>query len=72
MVKVFENSSTHSYTNLVQDPTVKYAKKHFKIYFALCYRKGSFECFLECFLMKKGLGTLEVKLKYLIRGAKIV
>jgi len=39
--KVFEISSTHSYT-----PLVKYAKKHlFLKTFALCYRNGSFECF---------------------------
>jgi len=28
--KVFENFSTHSYINLEQDPTVKYAKEKFK------------------------------------------
>jgi len=27
MAKVFEISSTHSYTSLAQDPMVKYAKK---------------------------------------------
>jgi len=57
--KVFEISSTHFYTSLVQDPMFKYALETLNVFFALCYRNGSF----ECFLMKKRLWTL-VKTKY--------
>jgi len=39
----FGISSTHFHTSLVQDHIVRYAKKHFKSFVALCYRNGSFE-----------------------------
>jgi len=54
-LKFFEISSTHSYTSLVQDPIVN-MQIYLFIFFALCYRKGSF----SVFRWKKHLGTLGV------------
>jgi len=47
LVKIYEISSTHFYTSLVQDPKVRYAKKQkqFKKYFALCNINGSLSVF---------------------------
>jgi len=55
-VKVFETSSTHSYTNLVQDPIVRYAKKlkfinlqkfRKRNFFALCNKNSNCEWFFD-------------------------
>jgi len=56
VVKVSEISTTHSYTTLVQDPTVRYAKKIkiFKNIHVIIEMK-----FWSGFWEKKDLGTLE-------------
>jgi len=60
VAKVSKYSFAHFHTSLVQDHTIKYAKKTFFKVFVLYNRNGSF----KCFLMKKTLGgLLGVKLK---------
>jgi len=53
-------------SSLMQDPIFRYAKKKILKFFAICNRNVSF----EWNLMKKDLGTIEVKIKAHMRNFK--
>jgi len=44
MIKVFGISSRHSHTSIVQDPTIRYAKKkHMLKFYIVCLKNDKFE-----------------------------